>query len=98
MDVLCLTQPDDPCIMPAPIEDLRPHATRILNSSMPHACSLIPREDFLSLLKLILSVQLDKPVWGPHEPYFHTGRILIHPSSEILKGAADAILKQFTSN
>ena len=98
MDVLCLTQPDDPCIMPAPIEELRPHAKRILSSSSPYACSSIPRGDFMSLLKLLLSVQLDKPEWGSHEPYFHTGRILTHPDSEILQGAADALLKRFTTN
>lgn len=98
MDVLCLTQPDDPCIMPAPIEELRPHAKRILSSSSPYACSSIPCGDFLSLLKLLLSVQLDKPEWGSHQPYFHTGRILKHPDSEILQGAADALLKRFTTN
>lgn len=98
MDVLALTQPDDACIMPAPIEELRPHAKRILSSSTPYLCSSIPRRDFLSLLKLVLSVQLDKPEWEPHEPYFHTGRILRHPNPDILQGAADAILRRFTSS
>ncbi|CAD6590268.1 MAG: hypothetical protein ASARMPREDX12_004235 [Alectoria sarmentosa] len=98
MDVLCLTQPDDPCIMPAPIEELRPHAERILSSSTPYTCSLIPRRDFLRLLKLLLSVQLIEPEWGSHEPYFHTGHVLIHPGSDTLQGAADALLRRFTSS
>ena len=98
MDVLCLTQPDDPCIMPAPIEELRPHAERILSSSTPYACSSTPRRDFLGLLKLLLSVQLIKPEWGSHEPYFHIGHTLIRPDSDILQGAADAILRRFTSS
>lgn len=97
MDVLCLTQPDDPCIMPAPMEELRPHAKRILSSSTPYTCSLIPREDFLSLLRLVLSIQLDKPEWGPsHEPPCHTGRIFVQPRSDILQGASEAILRLFT--
>ena len=98
MDALCLTQPDDPCIMPAPMETLRPHAKRILSSSTPYACSSIPRGDVLSLLKLILSVQLDKPKWGSHQPYFYTGRILVYPDPEVLQGAADAILRRSTSD
>ena len=97
MDVLCLTQPDDPCIMSAPMEELRPHAKRILSSSTPYSCSSIPREDFLSLLTLLLSIQLDKPEWGPsHEPPWHTGRILEQPRSDILQGASEAILRSFT--
>lgn len=97
MDVLALTQPDNMCIMPAPIEELRPHAKRILSSSTPYAFSSIPREDFLGLVKLILSIQLDKPEWGPHQPLFHTGRVLLQPSEDVLQGASDAILKSFTS-
>lgn len=97
MDVLCLTLPNDPCIMPAAIEELRPHAKRILSTSNTSIDSSIPRGDFLSLIKLLLSVQLDKPEWGSHEPYFHTGRILKHPDPAILQGAANAIVKQLTS-
>ena len=99
MDVLCLTQPDNPCIMPSPIEELRPHAKRILSSSTPYTCSSIPREDFLNVLKLLLSIQLDKPEWGPsHEPPCHTGRILVQPRSDILQGASEALLSLFTSS
>ena len=98
MEVLALTQPDNPCIMPAPIEELRPHARRILGSSTPCIYSLIPRGDFLSLLELILSVQLDKPEWGEHEPYYYSGRILSAPEPDILRGAADAILKKSISS
>lgn len=98
MDVLALTQPDNMCIMPAPMEELRPHAKRILRSSTPYTCSSIPREDFLGLLKLILSVQLDEPQWGSEQPRFHTGRILVQPESDILQGASDAILRLFTSS
>lgn len=98
MEVLALTQPDNLCIMPAPIEELRPHARRILGSSTLCAYSSIPREDFLSLLKLILSVQLDKPEWGDHEPDYHTGRILVSPDPDILQGAADAILEKSISS
>ena len=98
MEVLALTQPDNPCIMPAPIEELRPHARRILGSSTPCTSSLIPRGDFLSLLELILSVQLDKPEWGEHEPYYYSGRILFAPDPDILRGAADAILKNSVSS
>ena len=98
MEVLALTQPDNLCIMPAPIEELRPHARRILGSSTPCTYSSIPRGDFLSLLKLILSVQLDKPEWGEHEPYYYTGRILVSPDPDILQGAADAILEKYISN
>ena len=98
MDVLCLTQPDDPCIVPAPMEELRPHAQRILSSSTAYACTSVPRGDLLSLLKLILSVQLDKPEWGSQEPYFHTGQILIHPNPDVLQGASDAVLRSLTPN
>ena len=94
IEVLALTQPDNACIMPAPIEELRPHARRVLGSSTPCAYSSIPREDFLSLLKLILSVQLDKPEWGDHEPDYYTGHVLVSPDPDILQGAADAILKK----
>ena len=98
MEVLCLTQPDNACIMPAPMEELRPHAARILSPSTQYTCSSVPREDFLGLLKLILSIQLDKPEWGPHEPYFHTGRILLRPNPDILEGAVDAIMRRSTSD
>ena len=94
MEVLALTQPDNPCIMPAPIEVLRPHARRILSPSTPYKPSMIPRGDFLNLLKLMLSVQLDKPEWGDHEPYFYTGHIPIPPDSDTLQGAAEAILRK----
>ena len=94
MEVLALTQPDNACIMPAPIEELRPHARRILGSSTPCIYSSISRGDFLGLLKLILSVQLDKPEWGNHEPEYYTGRILVSSDPDILQGAADAILKK----
>ena len=94
MEVLALTQPDNACIMPAPIEELRPHARRVLGSSTQCTYSSIPRGDFLSLLKLVLSVQLDKPEWGDHEPDYYTGRILASPDPGILQGAADAILKK----
>ena len=97
MEVLALIQPDNSCIMPAPIEELRPHARRILGHSTSYTYSSIPRGDFLSLLKLILSVQLDKPEWGNHEPYYYTGRILASPDPDILQGAADAILKMSIS-
>ena len=93
-EVLALTQPDNLCIMPAPIEEWRPHARRVLGSSTPCLYSPIPRGDFLSLLKLILSVQLDKPEWGNHEPCYYTGRILASPDLDILQGAADATLKK----
>ena len=93
MEVLALTQPNNASIMPAPIEDLRPHARRVLGSSTLRTYSSIPRGEFLSLLKLILSVQLDKPEWGAHEPFFYTGRILIPPNLDILQGSADAILR-----
>lgn len=98
MEVLALTQPVNHCIMPAPIEELRPHAGRILSSSTLYTCSSIPRGDFLSLLKLILSVQLDKPEWEFHEPYFYTGRIQVPPNLDILQGSADAILRGLSSS
>ena len=97
MEALALTQPDDACIMPAPIEELRPHAKRIMSSITRYTYSSIPRGEFLSLLKLCLSVQLDKPEWGTHEPYFFTGRALTPPDPDILQGAADAILRKSTS-
>ena len=95
MDVLALTQPDNPCIMPAPMEELRHYAKRILGSSEFHASYSIPQRDFLSLLNLMLSIQMDKPEWGSHQPYFNTGRILQRPPREFLRGAADAILRSF---
>ena len=98
MEVLALTQPDNMCIMPAPMEELRPHATRILDSSTPYICSSFPREDFRELLKLILSIQLDKPEWGTEQPRFHTGRILVQPNLDILQGASDTIMRLFTSS
>ena len=94
MEILALVEPDNPCIMPAPIEELRPHAKRILNSSMSYTYSSIPRRDFLNLLKLLLCVQLDKPEWEDHQPYFYTGRILTPSSPDILQGAADSILRK----
>lgn len=96
MEVLALLQPDNTCIMPAPIEELRPHARRILDSSTQYTYSSIPRAEFLNLLKLILSVQLDKPEWGDHEPYFYTGRVLTPPDPDIIQGTADAILRKST--
>ena len=98
MEVLALCQPDNPCIMPAPIEELRSDAQRILSGSKPYVCSIIPRGDLLSLLKLLLSVQLDRPEWGDHEPYFYTGRVSVRPDPDNLRGAADALLKRFTSS
>ena len=97
MEVLALTQPDNACIMPAPIEELRPHAKRILNSSTRYTYSSIPRAEFLNLLKLILSVQLDKPHWGDHEPYFYTGRVLTPPDPDMIQ-AANAMLRKSTSS
>lgn len=98
MEVLALTQPDNACIMPAPIEELRPHARRILKFSTRYTYSWIPRAEFLNLLKLILSVQLDKPQWGDHEPYFYTGRVLTPPDPDIIQGTADALLRRSTSS
>lgn len=98
MEVLALTQPDNACIMPAPIEELRPHAKRILNSSTRYTYSSIPRAEFLNLLKLILSVQLDKPQWGDHEPYFYTGRVLTPPDPDMIQGTANALLRKSTSS
>ena len=95
MDILALTQPNNPCIKPAPIEELRPHAKRILGSSKCHTYSSIPQREFLGLLKLMLSNQIDKPEWVNHQPYFSTGRVLLHSNQEILRGAADAILRSF---
>lgn len=97
MEVLALTQSDNACIMPAPIEELRPHARRILNSTQ-YTYSSIPHAEFLSLLRLILSVQLDTPQWGDHEPYFYTGRVLIPPDPDIIQGTANAILRKSTSS
>ena len=96
MDVLALTQPSNPCIGPAPIEELRPHAKRILGSSEFQTYHSVSQGDFLSLLNLMLSIQVDKPEWGPHQPYFNTGRILQPPSPEILRTVADAVLRCFT--
>lgn len=96
MDVLALTQPDNPCIMPAPIEELRPHAKRILGSSTFQTYYSVSQGDFLSLLNLMLSIQMDKPEWGPHQPYFNTGRILQPPNPEILLRVAEAVLRCFT--
>ena len=98
MEVLALTRPDNACIMPAPIEELRPYARRILGSSTPCIYPSIPRGDFLNLLKLILSVELDKPEWGDHEPYFYTGRILTAPDPDFLHGVANAVLKKSTAS
>ena len=95
MDVLALTQPDNPSIMPAPIKELRPHAKRILGSSTFHTYYSIPQRDFLSLLRLMMSIQINKPVWGSHQPYFNTGRILLTPNREIVRGATDAVLRSF---
>ena len=98
MEVLALTQPHNPCIVPAPIEELRPHARRILGFSTPCAYASIPREDFLGLLKLVLSVQLDKPEWGSHEPQYYTGGISVSRDPDILQGAAEAILNKSISS
>ncbi|KAM0800037.1 hypothetical protein BDR22DRAFT_259109 [Usnea florida] len=102
MDVLALTQPDNPCFILAPIEELRPHAKRILSSSKCHTYSSIPQREFLGLLRLMLSIQIDKPEWANLQPgtglilpYFSTGRILLHSNQDILRGAADAILRSF---
>ena len=96
MDVLALTQPSNPCIIPAPIEELRPHAKRILGSSKSQNYHSVSQGDFLSLLNLMLSIQMDEPERGPHQPYFNTGRILQPPSPEILRRVADAVLRCFT--
>ena len=101
MEVLALTQPDSactPCIIPAPIEELRPHARRILGSSTLCAYASISREDLLGLLKLVLSVHLDKPEWGSHEPQYYTGRISVSRDPDILQGAAEAILNKSISS
>ena len=96
MDALALTQPDNPCIIPAPIEELRPHAKRILGSSTIYNYYSIPLGDFLNLLSLMLCIQIDKPEWGSGPPYFNTGRISPTPIREVLRGAADAILRSFS--
>lgn len=96
MDVLCLTQPNNPCIMPAPIEELRPHAKRILNFSAPYECSFIPREDFRGLLKLLLCIEMDKPDFSLR------GNIATHAppiiDKDLLDRIAEALLKNFTLN
>lgn len=94
MDVLCLTQPYDSCIMPAPIEELRPHAKRILNHSASYECSFIPRGDFLGLLKLLFCVKMDKPniSLGANT----TARALPIIDKDLLNGVVDALLKNFT--
>lgn len=95
MDVLCLAQPHDPCIMPAPIEELRPHAKRILNSSRPYACSSIPRGDFLTLIKLLLSTQMNKPV---RFSQVHTARTFPTLAIDLLDGLANSVVDRFSSN
>ena len=96
MAVLYLTQPNNPCMMPAPIEELRPHAKRILNSSAAYECSFIPREDFRGLLKLLFCIEMDKPDRSlgvniaAHAPPI--------TDEDLLNGTADALLKNFTHN
>ena len=94
MDVLCLTQPYDPPMMPTPMEDLRPHAKRILNSPAPYECTFIPREDFLGLLKLLFCIEMDKP--DRSLGVTTAAHALPITDKDLLNGIADALLKTFT--
>ncbi len=96
MDVMCLIQPNDPCIMPAPIEELRPHAKRILSSSTPYDYTSIPRGEFVSLLKLLLCIQLDKPnlASGVHT----TAHVLPTVELDLLDPLAVALLENSIPN
>ncbi len=96
MDVLCLIQPNDPCIMPAPIEELRPHAKRILSSSTTYDYSSIPRGDFVSLLKLLFCIQLGKPNLSSR--VHTTAHALPAVDLDLLDPLAVALLENSTPN
>ena len=94
MDVLCLTQPYNPCIMPAPMEDLRPHAKRILNSPAPYECTSIPREDFLGLLKLLFCIVMNEP--DRSRGITTAAHALPITDKDLLNGTTDALLRNFS--
>lgn len=92
MEVLfTLTQPEDPCIRTGYIEELRPYARKILGSWTQYDNYSIAHKDFLSLLKLILNIQPEKPQSGPN------GRILTHLNSTLFQDAASAITEVLVS-
>ena len=93
--VLALVQPSDYYKISIPREELRPHANSILASSGCHACvyTSIPRQDLLNLLKLLLSLQIDKPKWGAHFSTAHTASI--DPECDNLDEIANVLLSHF---
>lgn len=94
VDVLVVIQLSDACIIDLSREQLRPHAER-LASSMHYVCSPIPRQDFLSLLKLLLSIAVNEP---RRDDGFHTARLLSNIDPDSLTGSADALLAPFTKS
>ena len=91
LDVLLLVQPCDPCLMSISREEMLPHAQRI-GSSTRHTDSPIPREDFLNLLKLLLSVQMDPPKrFGS----FQTAHSMPETDINVLNEVAGALLRRF---
>ena len=96
LDVLALVQPADPCITAVQGDELRPHTSRILDSSEGYVYTLIPRKDLFSLLKLLLSIEIDKPKWGDR---FYTGHApSTSPDPDILNRVTDAVLRRFTQD
>lgn len=92
MDVLCLTQPDDACIMPAPMEELRPHAKRILRTPISNAHYSIPCADFRRLIRLLLCIRPER------SPCVRAVCALPTLDIDLLDGIADALLKHFNPN
>jgi len=93
-DVLAVVEPINPCIMPLFREKLRPHAEK-LGLSTRFACSPIPRQGLLSLLKLLLSIAVDEPKW---DNKFRTAHLLSDSQTDLLEGSADTLLARFTSS
>lgn len=93
IDVLVVVQLSDVSIMDLPREQLRPYAERLALSVSHVSSSTILRQDFLGLLKLLLSIAMNEPSM---DTKFQTARLLTNLDPALLTGSSDALLARFT--
>ena len=101
LDVLALVQPGHLCMLTVQRERLSSYAQRI----MPESCykdalypkEHIPREDFASLLKLLLSLQISEPKYDVNnrvvEPKYLAVSSNADPDRAILNGTLKSLMK-----
>ena len=93
LDVLAFTQPADPCRMTVQRKELRPHARRILASSECCNDYCLTLTDLGCLVRLLLSLQIDKTVRNATDQQAST--VSINEDGGVSRRLVSAVLNRF---